>query len=159
MKNQKDQILEFSFCWFLFSVKFISETIRYRGSPYLILEIVNQDKCPKYNGSSILLCHNTLLCSAIYCVKQNSVSTRIWQYLTWCWLPLTIDSQPQSILLSPSIYYPNYSLLGEISTFLTYNISLKSLCTQLLLYFKWAFLKTASLFITISGFTYCRVRH
>jgi hypothetical protein len=43
--------------------------------PYLILEIINQDKCPKYNGSSILLCHNTLLCLAIYCVKQNSVST------------------------------------------------------------------------------------
>ena len=43
--------------------------------PYLILEIINQDKCPKYNESSILLCRNTLLCSAIYCVKQNTVST------------------------------------------------------------------------------------
>jgi hypothetical protein len=31
--------------------------------------IVRQDKCPKYNKS------NTLLCPAIYCVKQNTVST------------------------------------------------------------------------------------
>jgi hypothetical protein len=31
--------------------------------------IVRQDTCPKYNKS------NTLLCPAIYCVKQNTVST------------------------------------------------------------------------------------
>ena len=39
---------------------------------YLTLEIVKQDKCPKYSGSSILQC------PAIYCVKWNTVSTLGW---------------------------------------------------------------------------------
>jgi len=38
---------------------------------YLTLEIVKQDKCPKYSGSRILQC------PAIYCVKWNTVFT-LW---------------------------------------------------------------------------------
>ena len=41
---------------------------------YLELEIVKQDKCPKDNGSSILLC------PAIYHVKTNSLSTLLFYH-------------------------------------------------------------------------------
>ena len=41
---------------------------------YLELEIVKQDKGPKDNGSSILLC------PAIYHVKTNSLSTLLFYY-------------------------------------------------------------------------------
>ena len=39
--------------------------------PYLTLEIVKQDKCPKYNGSRILLCPTH------YCVQKFTMSNKI----------------------------------------------------------------------------------
>ena len=45
---------------------------------YLTLEIVKQDKCPKYLRSSILLCRTH------YCVKQNPVSTLVQLPLSSC---------------------------------------------------------------------------
>jgi len=48
----------------------------------ITLEIVNQDKCPKYNGSTILLC--TTSNSFNYWVKQNTLSTLVQLSLVGC---------------------------------------------------------------------------
>ena len=44
---------------------------------HVALEIVKQDKCPKYSWSSKLVT-NILLCPAVYCVKLNTVSTLVF---------------------------------------------------------------------------------
>ena len=50
---------------------------------YLTFEIVKQQKCPKYNKSSILLC------TTHYCVKQNTVSTLMPLICTCSIFPLS----------------------------------------------------------------------
>ena len=48
------------FCYFILKMVPNSD-ILYIWKAYLTLEIVKQDKCPKYSGSSILLCPHLLL--------------------------------------------------------------------------------------------------
>jgi len=62
---------------------------------YLTLEIVKQDKCHKDNGS-------TLLCPAVYYVKQNTVSTLAFNILLFKFSLSTCCSR---IMLLHSLYF------------------------------------------------------
>jgi hypothetical protein len=84
---------------------------------YLTLEIVKQDKCPKYSWSIILLL------PAIYCAKQNDMSTLAFKTLI---IPITTKvgslNPTQDEVYSIQHHVIKFvSDLGQVSVFYLYS--------------------------------------
>ena len=60
--------------WYLILKRGLKGTYLHIWKEYLTHETIRQDKCPKYNGSSILLCQKHY-CVQQVTVKENIVST------------------------------------------------------------------------------------
>jgi hypothetical protein len=92
-------------------------------------EIVEQDKCPKYNGSSIILCQSKyngssiILCPTHYCVQQFTVSIKI----QW------VQHIASSNLLCQSKYNGSSIILCPTHCIHQFTVSIKILCPHFLL--------------------------
>ena len=91
------KIIFMSYWWTIKNYIFISKRglnseILHIWKAYFTLEIVKQDKCPKYNGSSIFACSTHYCVWSLLCQAKYSVHTFIWYAL--------VQLSPVDILLS-----------------------------------------------------------